>query len=143
MSVGLHACITTCGGTCASLACVLLLYDMHSAAACLHVCLRHAQCNLLVFAKKLLRSLVHADMWVHAVSCVGVHACFFTMYKERWALISFVGVCMPACHCICGYAGWQWRGTHESSVLQCVAVCCSVLQCVAGCPSVLQGVAGC
>ena len=35
------------------------------------------------------------------------------------------------------------RGVPSSSVLQCVAVCCSVLQRVAVCCSVLQCVAGC
>ena len=35
------------------------------------------------------------------------------------------------------------KNEGETSVLQCVAVCCSVLQCVAACCSVLQRVAVC
>jgi len=37
----------------------------------------------------------------------------------------------------------RWHRSHASTMLQCVAVCCSVLQCVAVCCSVLQRVAAC
>ena len=39
-------------------------------------------------------------------------ACFYTYgafvlemctHTERWALISFIDICVPVCHCICGY----------------------------------------
>jgi len=65
-----------------------------------------------VFAKKRLLALVHAHMWAHAGFFVNVHAYFFTrgcmrfleceIYKERWALISFSDIGMPAYHYTCG-----------------------------------------
>jgi hypothetical protein len=33
-----------------------------------------------------------------------MHAYFFgVIYNERWTLISFGDICVPACHCCCGY----------------------------------------
>ena len=51
-----------------------------------------------VSACGLLGGCAHASltMWVH------VHF-YCAMYNERWALISSCDICVPACHCICGY----------------------------------------
>jgi hypothetical protein len=40
----------------------------------------------------------------HALLSMWVHAYFYcAIYNKRWALISFVDICLPACHFICGY----------------------------------------
>ena len=40
----------------------------------------------------------------HALLSMWVHAYFFrAIYKECWALISFGDICVPPCHCFCGY----------------------------------------
>jgi len=46
----------------------------------------------------LLGGRAHApvSVWVHTYFC-------FAIYNERWALISFGDICVPACHCFGGY----------------------------------------
>jgi len=69
-------------------------------------------CCLRVFA--MLVFLAHTCEHVSAYGLLGgcahvllsmwVHAYFYcAIYNERWALISFGYICVPACHCICGY----------------------------------------
>jgi len=36
------------------------------------------------------------SMWVHVYLFSAIH-------NEHWALISFSDICVPACHCLCGY----------------------------------------
>jgi len=39
-----------------------------------------------------------------ALLSMWVHACFFSViWNERWVLISFGDICVPACPCSCGY----------------------------------------
>jgi len=96
----------------ASIACVLLSYDMHNAGSYMFAqcptylnvacwCSRNNACCCWYMrtceCMRCLRGGVHAllNMWVHAR--------FYCMiYKECWTLISFGDMCVPACHFSCG-----------------------------------------
>ena len=66
-----------------------------------HVC--HACCvcidlNSRIFAYGPLSGRAHAPLSM----CVHAH-CYCAIHSERWALTSFGDICVPACHCFCGY----------------------------------------
>ena len=75
----------------------------------------HTQCSFLVFAGKKITLVVAGTCgYVSACSLLGgcahallsmwVYAYFYcAIHNEPWALISFSDICVPACHCICGY----------------------------------------
>jgi len=76
--------------------------------------LAHAQRQFLVFANKTTLAVAGACGHVsaygllggcaHALLSMWVHAYLFSaICNEHWALISFGDICVPACHCSCGY----------------------------------------
>jgi len=79
--------------TCLAHTCAQVLFacGWHASFACIHL-------RSLIFAYGPLGGCAHAslNMWVHAYL-------FCAIYSKRWALISFSGICLPACYCIAGY----------------------------------------
>ena len=96
--------------------CMCAAFVQYAQRSCMHTCMfAHTQRSFLVFAgKKIILVVAGTCGHVSACSLLGgcahallsmwVHAYFYcAIYNERWALISFSDICVPACHCICGY----------------------------------------